>query len=323
MDEYDRSAIYEVMEQQSVSVAKAGHCTSLPARTAVLAAANPKDGRYDVRKSMMANMNLPAALLSRFDLQFLLLDKADAETDAKMAEHILSLFLSPGEAPKQRRRGGRRQQQQQQQQQQHPQFVDKNVLRAFIDAAKKIQPVLSESLLPHISEWYASTRFDEQQEERLSGVLSSYTTPRALLGLLRLSQALARLRQSWLVETADFEEALRLLQSSAASVSAAEEKSRHKRKADTVSVVFDLLRRSRARMIEEKGSKFDGYVPLEHLEAQAAAVGVSPQQLMQALEQYEELLIIAFNSDRRKIIFVEEARDRDSDDDNIDVDEEN
>ena len=84
------------------------------------------------------------SLCLRFDLQFLLLDKADAETDAKMAEHILSLFLSPGEAPKQRRRGGRRQQQQQQQQQQHPQFVDKNVLRAFIDAAKKIQPVLSE-----------------------------------------------------------------------------------------------------------------------------------------------------------------------------------
>ncbi|KAL8451851.1 hypothetical protein Emed_001731 [Eimeria media] len=167
MDEFERSAIYEVMEQQSVSIAKAGHCSALPARSAVLAAANPKDGSvlgYDVRKSMMVNMNLPAALLSRFDLQFLMLDKADVELDAEMAAHILGFFknvhsyeeapassLLGGPPPTQgggplssrRNKRGRGKQQQQQQQQQKG-FVSRKVLRAFIENAKKITPKLSE-----------------------------------------------------------------------------------------------------------------------------------------------------------------------------------
>eukprot|EP00922_Rhytidocystis_sp_ex-Travisia-forbesii_P052009 GHVS01077192.1.p1 GENE.GHVS01077192.1~~GHVS01077192.1.p1 ORF type:complete len:637 (+),score=101.20 GHVS01077192.1:260-2170(+) len=92
MDEYDRSAIYEVMEQQTVSIAKAGHCNSLPARCAVLAAANPVDGRYDVNKSVMANMNMPAALLTRFDLQFLILDVPDKTKDRQKASHILNVI---------------------------------------------------------------------------------------------------------------------------------------------------------------------------------------------------------------------------------------
>ncbi|KAL8270139.1 hypothetical protein Esti_005938 [Eimeria stiedai] len=330
MDEFERSAIYEVMEQQSVSIAKAGHCSALPARSAVLAAANPKDGRYDVRKSMMVNMNLPAALLSRFDLQFLMLDKADAELDAEMASHILGFFknvhsyeeapssLLDGPLSSRRNKRGRGRQQQQQQRG----FVSRKVLRAFIENAKRIIPKLSESLIPQISAWYASTRFDEQQEERLSGILPSYTTPRALLGVLRLSQALARLRESTLVEVTDFEEALRLLESSKASVRNAEENAK-KKKFDKVTQVFEILRqatmhfqvhacincvRTRSRLISERGSRWDGYVSVSDLEAQATAVGISPQQLMLALEQYEELLVLTFDESKTKVAFIEEAR---------------
>ncbi|KAL8428461.1 hypothetical protein Efla_003277 [Eimeria flavescens] len=324
MDEFERSAIYEVMEQQSVSIAKAGHCSALPARAAVLAAANPKDGRYDVRKSMMINMNLPAALLSRFDLQFLLLDRADAELDAQMASHILSFFKNvstfdepsgsllggsppsgapPSGGPHRGRRGRGRQQQQQQQMG----FVSRKVLRAFISNAKKITPVLNDSLIPQISEWYASTRFDEQQEERLSGILPSYTTPRALLGVLRLSQALARLRESPIIETTDFEEALRLMESSKASVRTAEENAKT-RKFDRVTQVFEILKRTRSRLLAEKGARWDGYVSVSELEAQAAAVGISSQQLLLALEQYEELLILTFDDSKTKVAFIEEAR---------------
>ena len=67
------------MEQQTVSIAKAGITTTLNTRTTVLAAANPAWGRYDTRRSPAENIALPAALLSRFDLMWLILDKIDPE----------------------------------------------------------------------------------------------------------------------------------------------------------------------------------------------------------------------------------------------------
>ncbi|CAN6690395.1 unnamed protein product [Malus baccata var. baccata] len=89
MDEFDRTAIHEVMEQQTVSIAKAGITTSLNARTAVLAATNPAWGRYDLRRTPAENIDLPPALLSRFDLLWLILDRADMDSDLEMARHVV------------------------------------------------------------------------------------------------------------------------------------------------------------------------------------------------------------------------------------------
>ena len=88
MDESDRTNIHEVMEQQTVSIAKAGVTTSLNARTSILAAANPMYGRYNTKLTPHQNINLPAALLSRFDLIFLMLDKANAKQDRELADHV-------------------------------------------------------------------------------------------------------------------------------------------------------------------------------------------------------------------------------------------
>merc|ERR1719187_2952766 len=88
MADQDRTAIHEVMEQQTISIAKAGIMTTLNARVSILAAANPAYGRYNHRKSITQNIQLPAALLSRFDLLWLIADKPDRENDLRLANHI-------------------------------------------------------------------------------------------------------------------------------------------------------------------------------------------------------------------------------------------
>jgi DNA replication licensing factor MCM4 len=92
MSESARNALHEVMEQQTVSVAKGGIVCSLNARMAVLASANPIGSRYDPEISVIDNIQMTPSLLSRFDLIYLLLDKVDESADKDIARHIISLF---------------------------------------------------------------------------------------------------------------------------------------------------------------------------------------------------------------------------------------
>ena len=93
MNESTRSVLHEVMEQQTVSVAKAGIITTLNARTSILASANPIGSRYNPNLSVPQNIDLPPTLLSRFDLVYLILDRADEKTDQRLARHLLSMYL--------------------------------------------------------------------------------------------------------------------------------------------------------------------------------------------------------------------------------------
>ena len=127
MTEYDRTAIHEVMEQQTVSIAKAGITTSLNARASILAAANPLYGRYNRKESAQKNINLPAALLSRFDLIFILLDQADPIQDRELANHIGKVHQNT-RAPE------------------TDQLFDSTFLRHYIAISKKFEPTLSEDL---------------------------------------------------------------------------------------------------------------------------------------------------------------------------------
>lgn len=200
MDEGDRTAIHEVMEQQTVSIAKAGITTTLNTRTTVLAAANPAWGRWDERRSAADNINMPAALLSRFDILWLILDRADEEMDRELAEHILSVHAT-GNAPA-RADGGA--------------GVPQELLRAYIAEARRHSPTIPQHLTDYIGAIYVEMRADE--ESALGGSGATYTTPRTLMSVLRLSQAVAKLRFDDEVQQVDVDEAVRLMRLSKASV---------------------------------------------------------------------------------------------------------
>ena len=99
IDEFDkmsdatRSVLHEVMEQQTVSIAKAGIITTLNARTSILASANPIGSKYNPNLPVPQNIDLPPTLLSRFDLVYLILDRIDETNDRRMARHLLSMYL--------------------------------------------------------------------------------------------------------------------------------------------------------------------------------------------------------------------------------------
>merc|ERR1712001_488917 len=92
MNDSPRSVLHEVMEQQTLSIAKAGIIAQLNARTSILAAANPIDSQWDPKKTIVENIQLPHALLSRFDLIFLMLDPQDEVFDRRLGRHLVSLY---------------------------------------------------------------------------------------------------------------------------------------------------------------------------------------------------------------------------------------
>merc|ERR1712176_1438122 len=96
MDDNARAILHESMEQQTVSVAKAGIVCSLNARASILASANPKESSYDPKKSVVDNINLPKNLMSRFDFIWLMLDKRNKDMDRRLAEQLVSMYSEAG-----------------------------------------------------------------------------------------------------------------------------------------------------------------------------------------------------------------------------------
>lgn len=198
MDETDRTAIHEVMEQQTISISKAGITTTLNARTSILAAANPLGGRYNPKKSPRENINLPPALLSRFDLMFLLLDTPDLEADTRLAQHVAAVHRS-GKANNSAKN--------------QSELIPLDTLRRYLNYAKNLVPVVPANLVEYITGAYVTLRLGD-----LSLPDSTLTTARTLLAILRLATALAKLHLSEVVRIGDVDEAMRLLQTSRASV---------------------------------------------------------------------------------------------------------
>ena len=119
----DRSALHEVMEQQTASIAKGGIVATLNARTSILAAANPMYGKYDPFKNITENVNLPIPLLTRFDLIFVVRDIPSREKDTKIAKHIINLHSPTGTATRS--------------------LIDADILTKYLAYSKRLKPVLT------------------------------------------------------------------------------------------------------------------------------------------------------------------------------------
>ncbi|XP_073085591.1 DNA replication licensing factor MCM4 isoform X2 [Manis javanica] len=186
MNESTRSVLHEVMEQQTLSIAKAGIICQLNARTSVLAAANPIESQWNPRKTTIENIQLPHTLLSRFDLIFLMLDPQDEAYDRRLAHHLVALYYRSEE-------------------QEAEEFMDMAVLKDYIAYAHStVMPRLSQEASQALIEAYV----DMRKIGSSRGMVSAY--PRQLESLIRLAEAHAKVRFSNKVEAIDVEEAKRL-----------------------------------------------------------------------------------------------------------------
>jgi len=285
MDESDRTAIHEVMEQQTVSIAKAGITTTLNARTAILAAANPLYGRFrrisrDPYANLLRNVNLPAALLSRFDLVFLILDKVDMDNDLALAKHITFVHQNAV----------------------HPPLdfepVEPSVLRAYVQAARVVEPVVPRTLQGFIAEAYVGMR----QREAAGAAKGTSTgrgvmTARQLLSILRMAQAHARIRFSRVVEEEDVREAIRLVNTSTSTLLEEDDSGAAAKDRDPVSRIFAILR-------EIHAAREDDSVTMRELRERVTRAGFSEQQLQDTLAQYEELGLLKQNASKTQVAFV-------------------
>jgi DNA replication licensing factor MCM4 len=176
------------MEQQTISIAKAGIICQLNARAAILASANPIHSKYDPKLSVVANIRLPPTLLSRFDLIYLMLDRHNEAYDRRLANHIISLY---GKTEDERESTNK--------------FIPKEILTAYISKARKHNPKLTDSTMEDLCNLYLEMRKQGNTKNTISA------TPRQLESLIRLSEARARLRFSPTVDKEDIDEAIRLI----------------------------------------------------------------------------------------------------------------
>jgi len=186
MNKEDRSAMHEALEQQTISIAKAGIVARFKANTSVLAASNPKFSRFDQYKSIPEQFDIPTTLVSSFDLIFAVRDILDREKDKKIAEHILKMHKGDGKESEEIKPA-----------------ISPDLFRKYIAYARKnIYPKLLDEAAEKIKDYYVELR--SRSKETVT------STPRQLEALIRLAEASAKIRLSDIVTISDAERAIKL-----------------------------------------------------------------------------------------------------------------
>lgn len=198
----DRVAIHEAMEQQTISIAKAGITTILNSRTSVLAAANPVYGRYDDLKHAAEQIDFQSSILSRFDSIFIVRDQREESADKAIAAHVVNLHMQRGSVLTETE-------------------VDIDDLRKYLCYAKmKVFPRLSEEAAHMLQDLYVSDRMAAKEQQISRKTTGIPITVRQLEAIIRLSESIAKMHLIPIVTRQHVEEAHRLFRISTLNAAA-------------------------------------------------------------------------------------------------------
>ncbi len=188
MDPNDRSSMHEAMEQQTITISKANVQATLRAETSVLAAANPKFGRFDPYQSIAQQIDLPPTLINRFDVIFTLRDIPHRDKDEKIAMHVLSEHQQEGKTM----------------------LIPRELFRKYIAYAKqRVKPVLTEEAVEELKRFYVDLRNRPVSSE--SAMRPIPISARQLQALIRMAEASAKVRLSKVVAMEDAKIAIELM----------------------------------------------------------------------------------------------------------------
>jgi len=260
----DRSAMHEAMENQTVSISKANIQATLLARTTVLAAANPKFGRFDPYGIIAEQIDLPPTLINRFDLIFTIKDLPDEKKDGMLATHILNLHQSPDiKEPD----------------------INTDLLKKYIGYAKrKINPKLTDGAILEIKKYYLKMRASGGSEE---GVKTIPISPRQLEALVRLSEANARIRLSNEVTKKDAKRGISILEYSLMDVGF--DKETGKIDIDRIATGVSASARSNIitvkEIINELEEKIGKTIPIDDVVGAAREKGIEEEKVEEVLEK--------------------------------------
>lgn len=285
--------------------------TTLNARVSILAAANPAFGKYNAKRTIEQNIQLPAALLSRFDLLWLIQDIAERDNDLRLAKHIAYVHTHLKQPPTTTKP------------------LDMNLMRRYIALCKRKEPTISADLSDYIVGAYVDLRREARNNKD-----TTYTSARNLLGIVRLSTALARLRLSDVVDKDDVVEALRLLESSKASLAQNDNRTSSKYAISRLICRGYLLINSLRRYIVDfflliyyhffslhsinssadkiynvikelmKHSGSRGSIKISEIMEQCTTKGYKPDQIDKCIDDYEQLNVWQVNQARTHITLV-------------------
>jgi replicative DNA helicase Mcm len=188
MDANERSSMHEAMEQQTITISKANVQATLRAETSVLAAANPKFGRFDPYQSVAQQIDLPPTLINRFDVIFTLRDIPNKERDAKIARHVLHEHRKEGK----------------------DMLIPREIFRKYVAYSKqKISPKISEEAVDEIERFYIDLRNKPVSSEAVLKPIP--ISARQLEALIRMSEASAKVRLSGTVTRDDAKKAIEII----------------------------------------------------------------------------------------------------------------